>query len=68
MRPVARGANGLVYGVEVKLDRVSVGGLEVQNVTAVVVPEGLGISLLGQSFLSQIDHVEMTGDAMVLGG
>lgn len=68
VRPVARGANGLVYGVEVKLDRVSVGGLEVQNVTAVVVPEGLGISLLGQSFLSQIDHVEMTGDAMVLGG
>ena len=33
-----------------------------------VVPDGLDISLLGQSFLSKIEHVEMEQDRMVLGG
>jgi aspartyl protease family protein len=66
--PVARGANGLVYGVPVTLARVQLGDIEAQNVEAVVVPEGLGISLLGQSFLSKIDRVEMVDDKMVLGG
>jgi len=68
VRPVARGANGPVYGVNVTLDQVQLGQLEAQNVSAIVVPEGLGISLLGQSFLSKIDHVEMVDDKMVLGG
>lgn len=66
--PVARGASGMVYGVHVTLDHVELGDLEARNVSAVVVPEGLGISLLGQSFLSQIERVEMESDRMVLGG
>ena len=33
-----------------------------------MVPEGLGISLLGQSFLSRIQRVEMEAGKMVLGG
>ena len=65
---VARGANGPVYGVSVVLNQVQIGQLEAQNVEAVVIPEGLGISLLGQSFLSKIDRVEMVDDKMVLGG
>ena len=68
VRPVARGASGPVYGVGVTLERVQLGQLEAQNVEAVVVPQGLGISLLGQSFLSKIDRVEMVDDKMVLGG
>ena len=51
-----------------EIERLQLGGLEVENVGAIVVPEGLGISLLGQSFLSQIERVEMDRNRMVLGG
>jgi aspartyl protease family protein len=68
IRPVAKGASGTVYGVPVKLGHVQLGGLEARDVAALVVPEGLGISLLGQSFLSRIERVEMDQDRMVLGG
>jgi aspartyl protease family protein len=66
VRPVARGASGDVYGVPVVLDRIDVGGIEARRVQAVVVPEDLDISLLGQSFLSKVKRVEVTGDQMVL--
>ena len=66
VRPVARGASGDVYGVPVTLDRIDVGGIEAHAVEAIVVPEGLDISLLGQSFLSKVNRVEVTGDEMVL--
>ena len=68
VHPVAEGANGPVYGVRVTLGLVQLGDLEARDVEATVVPEGLGISLLGQSFLSRIQHVEMEQDRMVLGG
>jgi aspartyl protease family protein len=68
VRPVARGANGMVYGVPVTLGSVQLGDLEARDVEAMVVPDGLDISLLGQSFLQKIEHVEMQGDRMVLGG
>ena len=57
--PVARGAGGIVHGVRIVLDLVQVGGLEARDVEAVVVPEGLAISLLGQSFLSLVARVEI---------
>ena len=65
---VARGASGPVYGVAITLDRVTLGGHEARNVSAIIVPEGLGISLLGQSFLSTIQPVRIDSDRMVLGG
>lgn len=68
VRPIASGASGPVYGVPVTLDNVQLGRLEASGVEAVVVPEGLGVSLLGQSFLSRIDKVEIDQDSMVLGG
>ena len=68
IQPVAKGASGTVYGVPVMLDHVQLGELEARDVEAIVVPEGLGISLLGQSFLSKIQRVEMDQDQMVLGG
>ena len=68
VEPVARGASGPVYGVPVKLTNVQLGELEASNVEAIVVPEGLGVSLLGQSFLSRIGRVEMDERRMVLGG
>lgn len=66
--PVARGASGTVYGVPVRLDRVRLGDVEVSGVEAIVVPAGLPISLLGQSFLGRVGRVEIADDKMVLGG
>lgn len=68
VRVVAQGASGPVYGVPVRLDRVSLGGHEANNVEAAIIPRGLDISLLGQSFLSTIEPVRIEGDRMVLGG
>jgi aspartyl protease family protein len=68
VQPVARGASGTVYGVPVMLGRVQVGDSEAQQVEAIVVPEGLDVSLLGQSFLSKIERVEIEQDRMLLGG
>lgn len=66
--PVARGASGTVWGVPVRLERVRLGDIEVSGVEAVVVPRGLPISLLGQSFLGRVGRVEIANDKMVLGG
>jgi aspartyl protease family protein len=65
--PVARGANGAVYGARVTIAQMQVGTIEARGVEAIVVPEGLGISLLGQSFLSRIPNVAIERDEMVLG-
>lgn len=65
--PVAQGAGGPISGVNTTIDRITVGGHEANGVRAIIIPEGAGISLLGQSFLSTIGSVEITGDRMVLG-
>jgi aspartyl protease family protein len=67
VRPVARGASGPVEGVPVMIEHMQLGDLEGRGIAAVVIPEGLPVSLLGQSFLSQV-RVAMEGDRMVLGG
>ena len=64
--PIGHGASGVVEGVNVVLPEVEVGGMVRRDVSAVVIPEGLGISLLGQSFLSRIDSVNIADDRMVL--
>ena len=38
------------------------------NVDAVIIPDGLEISLLGQSYLAQIGSVEINGSQMVMSG
>lgn len=68
LAPIGRGANGTVNGVPVRLDRVEVDGIEARDVQAAIIPEGLDVSLLGQSFLSRIQNVEISGDEMRLGG
>ena len=64
---IGRGANGTVYGVPVKLERVELGGFEATNVQAAIVPQGLDVSLLGQSFLSRLQGVRIEGDRMIIG-
>lgn len=66
LQPVARGASGVVMGVPVRLPEVAVGDFVARDVEAVIVPEGLGISLLGQSFLSHIETVNISGDTLTL--
>lgn len=66
LAPVARGASGPVMGVPVTLPEMAVGDFEAHNVQAVIVPEGLAISLLGQSFLSQVPKVAIADDRLTL--
>jgi aspartyl protease family protein len=66
--PVARGANGSVTGKPIRLDRVRLGDLEAEGVEGVIVPRGLDVSLLGQSFLGRVGKVEVENGQMVLSG
>jgi aspartyl protease family protein len=65
---VAQGASGPVYGVNTQIDRMGVGGNEATNVRAIIITQGAGISLLGQSYLSTLGQVRIAGDNMILGG
>ncbi len=66
LKPVGRGVSGPVNGKFVKLHHMQLGGKEAWDMEAAIIPEGLEVSLLGQSFLSQIGSVKMSGDQMVL--
>lgn len=55
-------ANGVVRAARVELNRVEVGGVEVRNVAALVLPdEALGQNLLGMSFLSRLRWEQRNG-------
>jgi aspartyl protease family protein len=62
---VGEGADGVVHGEYVKLDRVELGPLSASGLDAVVLNSGQQ-SLLGQSFLSKFSSVQIEGDRMVL--
>lgn len=64
---IGRGASGDVHGVAVTIPQLRIGEFEAQNIDAVIVPEGLDVSLLGQSFLGRLSNVKISGDRMVLG-
>ncbi|MEO5707115.1 MAG: TIGR02281 family clan AA aspartic protease [Alteraurantiacibacter sp.] len=65
--PVAQGASGAVEGVNVIIPELALGDHAARNVQALIIPEGLEVSLLGQSFLSTLGQVQMSGEHMVLG-
>lgn len=62
---VGKGADGVVRGEYVKLDRVELGPLSAENLDAIVLDSGEQ-SLLGQSFLAKFSSVRIEGDRMVL--
>lgn len=64
---VAQGASGPIRGVTRTLDLVTLGNHEARGVRAIIIPEGLPISLLGQSFLATVEPVRIEKDRMVLG-
>jgi aspartyl protease family protein len=59
------GAAGPIRGQEMHLSSVELDGKERLHVQAVVL-EGAEISLLGQSYLSRLNSVQMSGDQMTL--
>lgn len=60
-------ANGTAYTARVKLEDVTIGGIRLRNVEALVArPDSLSQSLLGMSFLSRLRSYEFSGDFLVL--
>jgi len=59
-------AGGEVPMRMVMLDSVEIEGIEVRNVQAAVVDANMGVSLLGQSYLSRLAAVNVEGDTMTL--
>jgi aspartyl protease family protein len=59
-------ANGIAKAAPVTLREVRVGQFVVDEVSATVMPEEHGISLLGQTFLKRLRSYEMHGDVLTL--
>lgn len=59
-------AAGRVMSAHIDLKIVSVGNVTVRDVSGVVIPKGLSHSLLGMSYLGQLQKVEATQRALIL--
>jgi len=59
-------AGGRNYAARVTLDQVALGGIILRDVEALVVKEGLDISLLGMTWLGQLQEVKATPNALLL--
>ena len=59
-------ANGQIMAAPIELKIISVGSVTVRNVRGVVIPEGLSHSLLGMSFLGELQRVEATKASLIL--
>ncbi len=62
---IGSGASGPVRGTLIQLDRVSIDGKEVRDVEGAIA-EGLDQPLLGQTYLSRLSSLEISGDYMRL--
>jgi aspartyl protease family protein len=62
---VSRTAGGMVPVYQLRLDRVRLGAIELLNVDALVIEQGLDIALLGMSFLNRVE-MQRDGDSMTL--
>lgn len=59
-------AGGRNYAARVTLDQVALGGIILRDVEAFVVKEGLETSLLGMTWLGQLQEVKATQNALLL--
>lgn len=59
-------AGGTNYAAAVRLDRVTLGGITLRDVDALVIREGLDISLLGMTWLGELQEVKATPSALLL--
>jgi aspartyl protease family protein len=61
-----RTAGGIVHGAAVTLDKIRIGRVEVDNVEAMVLREGLEQSLLGMTFLGELYSYEFRKSQLVI--
>lgn len=59
-------AGGQNFAARVTLDQVALGGIILRDVEAFVVPKGLETSLLGMTWLGQLQEVKATPNALLL--
>ena len=60
-------ANGIANAARVKIDQISIDGVEVEDVEGLVLPEGaLQGTLLGMSFLSRLDSFKVEDHVLTL--
>ena len=62
---IGRGASGDARGMPVTIDRISIDGKEARQVPGAII-ENLDVSLLGQTYLTRLASVQMSGDEMRL--
>lgn len=55
-----------MHGIIRRIPQIDVGGIVAHNVEAIVIPRGLDVSLLGQSYLGHVRSVEIRGGQMIL--
>jgi len=61
-----RTAAGRVKAASAVIDTMGIDGVEVKNVSAVVMEDGLEYSLLGMSFLNRLDSWVVTPNAIII--
>lgn len=61
-----RTAGGTTFGAYVVLDAIRIGRVEIEDVRAMVLKEGLEQSLLGMSFLGELYSYEFKGDTLII--
>jgi len=59
-------AGGRNMAASITIGTLSVGGITLRNVDAIVVPKGLHVSLLGMTYLGQLQKVEASSDTLTL--
>lgn len=60
------GVGGEIALKPVRINRLAIGSLAANNVSAMVAEGALPVSLLGQSYLERVGSVEIRGDRMIL--
>jgi len=61
-----RTAGGRNMAARVQLKSIAIGSITLRNIEALVVPEGLETSLLGMTYLGQLQKVEATPSGLLL--
>ena len=61
-----RTAGGMTMGAYIILDKVRIGRVEMEDVSAMVLKDGLEQSLLGMSFLGELYSYEFKGDTLII--
>lgn len=62
-------ANGITSVAQIVIDTMTIGGITVRDVRALVAPPGaLGVNLIGQSFMTKLAGYNVDGDRLILRG